>query len=112
MTLRPTDRLTALAQINSSRLSTESEHELIVRQRILRGSLQYQFSKQLFVRLIAEHNRTRRATDVGQFHGDRSFSFEPMVSYKMNPFTVFYLGGNVGGWLPPKRVSVNTSQMW
>ena len=97
VTVRPTEQLTNEFRFNSARLLTDRGHQLIVRQRIFRNTLQYQFSPQLYVRLIGELNLTRRATDVDVYVNSKSFSFEPLVSYKLNPFTVFYLGGSIGG---------------
>ena len=94
---RPTDQLRTEFSFDSTRLRTAGTDKLIVRQRILRQSLQYQFSPELFVRLIGEIDNTRRALDVDEYNSSQNFSLEPLLSYKLNPFTVFYLGGTIGG---------------
>ena len=99
--LRPSDQWRMESSFNSTRLQTDATRKLIVRQRILRQSLQYQFSPQLFVRFIGEYNMTRRAIDVGSYNSSQNFSLEPMLSYKLNPFTVFYFGGTIGGYDDP-----------
>ncbi len=48
---------------------------------ILRNKATYQFSKQLFLRLITEYNSF-----------GNSFEVDPLLSYKINPFTIFYVG--------------------
>ena len=48
---------------------------------ILRVRNNYQFTRELFFRLIVQYNN---------FNDD--FILEPLLSYKLNPFTVFYLG--------------------
>ena len=101
LTVRPTEKLGTELSYDSTRLLTDAGRDLIVRQRILRSSLQYQFSRQLFVRFIGELTLTRRATAVDLYEESKLFSFEPLVSYKLNPFTVFYLGGNLGGTEDP-----------
>ena len=101
LTLRPTDKLTETLRYNSTRLQTDDGHRLIVRQQIVRNSLQYQFSKRLYARLIGELNLIKRATAVGEYTKTKFFSVEPMLSYKLNPFTVFFLGGNIGGTEDP-----------
>jgi len=101
VTVRPADKLTAELSYDSTTLLTDRDRDLIVRQRIFRSSLQYQFSKSLFVRLIGELALTRRATAVDVYEESELFALEPMVSYKLNPFTVFYLGGNLGGTEDP-----------
>ncbi len=93
----PTDQLRTEFSFNSTRLETDDTGRLIVSQRILRQSLQYQFSSQLSIRLIAELNNTKRAIGVGEYSKSQNFSLEPLLSYKLNPFTVFYLGGTIGG---------------
>jgi len=97
LTLRPTDKLGADLSYNMTRLCTDAGNDLIVRQQIARGSLQYQLSKPLFVRLVGELTHTRRAAAVDVYESSKTFSIEPLLSYKLNPFTVFYLGGNLGG---------------
>jgi len=103
LTLRPTDKVTARLDYDSTRLWTRGDRELIVRQRILHGSLQYHVSKQVQLRLVGELGSTRRALAVEEYDNSRSFSLEPLVSYKLNPFTVFYLGGSWGGSEDPYR---------
>lgn len=51
---------------------------------ILRTRVNYQFTRRLFLRLVAQYND----------FSDR-FELDPLISYKVNPFTVFYLGSTV-----------------
>lgn len=97
ITVRPSDQFEAELSFDSTQLYTDWGDELIVRQRIVRQTVQYQFSRQLQVRLISEMGWTKRATAVGQYDRGTRLSIEPMLSYKLNPFTVFYLGGDIGG---------------
>lgn len=46
---------------------------------------------------VGEVDNTRRAINVGDCVSSQHFSLEPLLSYKLNPFTVFYLGGTIGG---------------
>jgi hypothetical protein len=96
LTLKPTERLTAGLRYNDSELRTDAGDELIVRQRIFRHSLQYQFTRELFVRFVGELDRTRRAEAVDGYDESTFYSFEPMLSYRLNAFSVFYLGGDFG----------------
>ncbi|HEX5133345.1 MAG TPA: DUF5916 domain-containing protein [Candidatus Krumholzibacteria bacterium] len=50
---------------------------------VSRGRMTYQFSKRLFMRLVGEYVDDTRA-----------FSVDPLVSYKINPFTVFFVGSS------------------
>jgi hypothetical protein len=54
---------------------------------ILRVRGQYQFTRELFVRLIVDYDN----------FGDQ-LSVEPLISYKLNPFTVGYVGSTHAMW--------------
>jgi len=48
---------------------------------ILRNKNIYQFNRNLFFRLIAQYNSFAKRFDL-----------DPLLSYKINPFTIFYVG--------------------
>jgi hypothetical protein len=48
---------------------------------ILRNRLTYQFSRELYLRLIVQYDEFSDRVD-----------FEPLITYQINPFTVFYTG--------------------
>lgn len=50
---------------------------------ILRTRMNYQFTRELFLRVITEYN-----------NGNGNFDIQPLLTYKINPFSVFYLGTN------------------
>ncbi len=50
---------------------------------VTRSRLTYQFSKRLFLRVVGEY-----------VDDSRAFSVDPLLSYKINPFTVFFLGSS------------------
>jgi hypothetical protein len=50
---------------------------------VTRGKLTYQFTKNMFLRVIGEY-----------VDDQRSFSIDPLLSYKINPFTVFFVGSS------------------
>lgn len=52
---------------------------------IARTRFNYQFSRELMARLILQYDDF-----------DRNLSLEPLLSYKHNPFTVFYIGSTSG----------------
>ena len=49
-----------------------------------RSKLTYQFTHRLFVRIIGQYSKT--SSDNGYVE------FDPLISYKINPFTVFFVG--------------------
>ena len=79
--LRPTERFLIMASfsyINSDDLDTG---ENLFSQSIFRAHLTYQFSRELSARLILQYNDRRNVWDA-----------DPLMTYRLNPFTVFYLG--------------------
>ncbi|MEJ2634734.1 MAG: DUF5916 domain-containing protein [Calditrichia bacterium] len=71
--------------------------EKIRGQRIWRNSFSYQFNKSMMVRLIGEYNQVEYYSGpYEQLIRQKYFSLEPLFSYKMNAFSVFYLGGHIG----------------
>jgi Domain of unknown function (DUF5916) len=48
---------------------------------VINNTLNYQFSREWFLKLVVRYSGF-----------DRSVSIEPLLSYKMNPFTIFYAG--------------------
>lgn len=52
---------------------------------IIRTRMNYQINRELSIRLVMEYNDY-----------DRSLSLEPLLTYRINPFSVFYLGSSHG----------------
>ncbi len=81
LVLRPTDRLSLTADYSRSRLSNLVGGQLFYDGYIARLSAIYQFNGQIFLRLVGQYD---------QFSG--SVEVDPLFSYKLNPFTIFYAG--------------------
>ena len=81
LTLKPTPHLEIDLSYSRSRLSDLITDELFYDGYIARCVGIYQFSGNLFVRLIGQYNEF-----------DRSIEIDPLFSYKLNPFTIFYAG--------------------
>ncbi|MCL5267645.1 MAG: carbohydrate binding family 9 domain-containing protein [Bacteroidetes bacterium] len=81
LVLRPTDRLTMTIDYARSRLSNIANGELLFDGYISRVEGVYQFSDRVFVRLIGQYDQFNRQIEV-----------DPLFSYKLNPFTIFYAG--------------------
>lgn len=108
ITLKPVSRLTDDISYLSSGLWRHFGGPLIRQQHIFRHSVAYQFTRRLFFRLITEANFTEKYytdTDgpapVTAHDKSTSFQIEPLFSYKVNPFTVFFVGGSFGGSKDP-----------
>lgn len=91
MFLRPTDRLKIEPTFAFSRMnhldSYMSEHpdsnRRIFSGYILRVRNNFQFTRELNVRLVVQFNDFSDRLD-----------FEPLITYQLNPFTIFYFGSN------------------
>jgi hypothetical protein len=99
-TFKPVQRLAIEPDINYSVLHHPDDDSRIFEGTIFRVRGQYQFTRELFLRLITQYD---------EFDG--SLEIDPLVSYKLNPFTVAYLGSthdyNDGapdeGFMPTQR---------
>ncbi len=77
--LKPSAKIALDLTYSRSRLWSYHTLQLFYDGYIARSSFVYQFSPELFVRLIGQYDQFAR-----------QFQFDPMLSYKLNPFTVFY----------------------
>lgn len=80
-TLRPTQRLVVQPSISYSRLSSRVTDEEFFSGYILRMRTNYQFTRQLFARVIVQYN------DFSE-----RFEVDPLVTYKINAFSALYVG--------------------
>jgi hypothetical protein len=64
-----------------SELKRQDNNEELFSGFIYRNRLNYQFTRELFLRLIIQYDDF-----------DEAFDIEPLLSYELNPFTVFYIG--------------------
>lgn len=80
-TVKPTTRLLLDLSYSRARLTSIATRALLYDGYILRANSTYQFTRELFLRLILEYN-----------HFGRSVNIYPLLSYKLNPFTIFYAG--------------------
>ena len=80
-TVRPTSRLQVDLSYLRARLSSVATGELFYDGYIARVMGVYQFSQELFLRVIGQYDGFNRAINI-----------YPLLSYKLNPFTIFYVG--------------------
>jgi hypothetical protein len=81
-TFKPLEQLSFITDYSYAELANNSDlNDKLYAGYIVRNRMSYQFSKQLFLRLITEYNSF-----------SNSFRVDPLLSYKINPFTIFYLG--------------------
>jgi hypothetical protein len=80
MTIKPISRLTIENNYTYAQLANEDGEKLYTGY-IYRNKTSFQFSKNLFLRLVTQYNSF-----------GKSFDIDPLFSYKWNPFTIFYIG--------------------
>lgn len=83
-TLRFWQSLVVVPQLDYSKLAYP-DGSTIYSGFVSRTRINYQFSREWFLRLVVQYDDF-----------DRSLSIEPLLSYKLNPFTIFYLGSSHG----------------
>jgi hypothetical protein len=83
VTLRPTSQIRFDGSYDSFNLDELDGGANVVETYITRGKLTYQFTKNLFLRVVGEY-----------IEDERSFQADPLLSYKINPFTVFFVGSS------------------
>lgn len=80
-TVKPFTRMTIEPSLIFSSLDRADDGEEIFSGWILRTKSTLSFSRQLFLRLVLQYDDF-----------DEQFNVEPLVTYKLNPFTLFYVG--------------------
>jgi Domain of unknown function (DUF5916) len=81
--IRPTSQFLLSLEYSSFHLTELGTEVEIAKTYVTRARLTYQFSKQLFFRVVGEY-----------VDDTRSMSLDPLLSYKINPFTVFFIGSS------------------
>jgi hypothetical protein len=84
-TIKLWQRLIINPTYNYSELSYPNDGGKIFAGYVLRTRINYQLAREWFLRLIVQYENF-----------DRTVSIEPLLSYKLNPFTIFYLGSTHG----------------
>jgi hypothetical protein len=80
-TIKPSSRLKSSFTYAYARMLETPSGPNIYKGYIIRNRLSYQFSRRLFFRLVTQYDDFSERVEV-----------DPLVSYKINPFTVFYVG--------------------
>ncbi|MCH8927249.1 MAG: hypothetical protein IIB39_00865 [Candidatus Marinimicrobia bacterium] len=85
-TIKPIDRLVIEPNLDIFKLVTVETKD-ISEGYIFRTRADYQFTKELFVRLVVQYNDFNRRLDL-----------EPLLTYKINPFSQFFIGSTHGSF--------------
>ena len=98
---KPFDRLVIEPTFDYIRSDHAETGELLFKQTITRARIRYQVNPRLSVRLVVQHNDSvsplyRELAQTGDFPYHMAFGrkweLDPLITYRINPFSVFYLG--------------------
>ncbi len=81
LTLKPMDNLELENDYNYFELSKEKGGEKLYSGYIFRNKTSFQFTRRFFLRIVVQYDSF-----------SKSFDIDPLLSYKWNPFTIFYMG--------------------
>ncbi len=84
-TLKPAARLVVEPSFTYAELNRIDNGEEVFAGYILRTRASYQLTRELSARVVAQYN---------DFGG--GFDLEPLVVYRLNPFSIFYIGSTHG----------------
>jgi len=81
LTIKPLDRLILETSFNSQTMRDLQDNSAIFSGYIVRNRLNFQFNRNLFLRLVTQYN---------QF--DDAIQIDPLITYRINAFSAIYLG--------------------
>jgi len=91
---RPMDRL----RVDTSLLSTELEDRegrgTIFTDRIVRTRWNYQFTKEMSLRVIVQHEDTKPNSQLSRLTRDENLNVDVLFRYVLNPWSALYVGFN------------------
>lgn len=100
--LKPVDRLILEPTLDYIRSEDAETGDFLFRQTIARARLRLQVNPRLSLRLVVQHTDTvdplyRGYAQAGEFplyhmHFGRKWEIDPLLTYRLNPFSVFYVG--------------------
>jgi hypothetical protein len=85
MTIKPTQRFLVEPSWSYSTMESRRDGSRLYEGYILRTRFTYTFTREWNLRLVTEYDDF-----------DERFEVEPLITYKLNPFTVFYAGSGSG----------------
>lgn len=101
LNIKPISSLRISPQINYSKLDSKATGEEFYSGFIFRTSLTYQASRALSFRTVGEYNDFAK-----------NMTWQPLLTYQVNPLTVFYLGANVGTRKPDAEQYPNMDEFY
>ena len=84
-TIKPINRFIITPSFLFAQLQHPDTKDILFSGYIFRNGFNYQFTRELFLRFIVQYNNF-----------DNEVSVEPLLTYKLNPFSIFYIGSTMG----------------
>ncbi|HEX5049902.1 MAG TPA: DUF5916 domain-containing protein [Gammaproteobacteria bacterium] len=91
---RPMDRLRVDTNYLFTRLDDRNGAGMIFENRILRSRWNYQFTKEMSLRFIAQLEETEPNAPLTRLTHDRNLNFDVLFRYVLNPWSALYVGYN------------------
>jgi hypothetical protein len=91
---RPMDRLRVDTTYLFTELKDPGAGGKIFDNRILRSRWNYQFTKELSLRVIAQHEQTDATPGLTRLTADESLNLDVLLRYVLNPWSALYVGFN------------------
>jgi hypothetical protein len=91
---RPMDRLRVDTNYLFTRLDDQNGAGKIFENRILRSRWNYQFTKEMSLRFIAQLEETEPNAPLTRLTRDRNLNFDVLFRYVLNPWSALYVGYN------------------
>ena len=92
VTLRPIDQLSIANTYFLTELETRTGTKIFSNE-IIRSNWNYQFTKELSLRFIAQYDKTD-AGSATRLKDDENLNFDVLLRYVINPWSAFYVGYN------------------
>lgn len=83
LTVRATDRMTVSSNLDFASLKNKQTQDFYYDGFIVRSRVNYQFTRKLLTRVIVQYNDFSERLEI-----------DPLVTYRVSPFTVFHLGSS------------------
>ncbi len=110
MTIQPFTMLIIQPEFQYEKFNNKDTNGRLFEGYVLRTKLNIQFSRELLLRTVVQIYRSHIYTEGMD---DNSLAFEPLLTYKINPFTIFYIGsGNNFYEFPDKPGLRSTSRQY
>lgn len=77
-------------------VDSEDKNVELYKQIITRSRVSWQVNRKLSIRVVGQYVESKNSYDIGEAEygiiKSKSFDIDPLITYRLNPFTVFYFG--------------------